>query len=53
MPAGPAFGGRHEPFHAHVHAPRGASFTAAVATAGHDVMVSRPAALAALLLAQG
>jgi hypothetical protein len=44
-----AFGGRYEPFHARVTAPPGASFTAAMATAGHDAMVARMAAFAPVL----
>jgi hypothetical protein len=43
-----AFGGRTEPYHAHPVVPDGASFEAAVATAGHDAIVGRLPAMAPL-----
>ena len=44
-----AFGGRFEPYHAHPVVPAGASFEAAVATAGHDAIVGRLPASAAVV----
>ena len=44
-----AFGGRTEPYHARPVVPDGASFEAAVATAGHDAIVGRLPALAPIV----